>query len=50
MYNATGQLVNTYQITDYSTKIKVDVAAGVYMIKVNTVSGKEFVEKIIIQK
>ena len=44
-----GRLVGTYHLTDYQTEIVVTYASGSYVVHVITESGKEFLEKIIIQ-
>jgi hypothetical protein len=50
IYDMIGKLVAAYKITDYHTQVEVHFAAGMYMVKVDTTSGLEFIEKIIIQK
>ncbi|MDR0206747.1 MAG: T9SS type A sorting domain-containing protein [Bacteroidales bacterium] len=48
MYDMNGKTIAIYQLTDYQTNIIVDCAAGTYLIKIQTVSGKEFIEKLVI--
>jgi len=48
MYDMSGKTVAAYQLTDYQTNVTVDCAAGTYLIKIHTESGKEFIEKLII--
>jgi hypothetical protein len=49
IYEMTGKLVNQFKITNSSTQITLDVAAGTYAVRIVTAKGKQFVDKIIIQ-
>jgi len=50
IFDITGKMVGTYHLTNYSTEVIVDFISGIYIVKVRTKNGKEFVEKMIIQK
>jgi hypothetical protein len=49
LYDMTGKKVATYSLTDYQTQIAVNFATGTYVMKISTVGGKEFIEKLIIK-
>jgi hypothetical protein len=50
IFDLTGKMIRTHYLTNHSTEVVVDLASGTYVIRIRTKSGKEFVEKIIIQK
>ncbi|MDR2083733.1 MAG: T9SS type A sorting domain-containing protein [Bacteroidales bacterium] len=50
IFDINGKKIGEYQLVDYSTKVRVNFAAGTYMVRVYTKSGNEFVSKIIVQK
>jgi len=50
IFDMTGKIIDMYHLTNCLTEIAVDFAPGSYMVKVNMKNGKEFVEKVIIQK
>ena len=50
LFDVAGKLINTYQISDYQTDVIVNIAAGTYIVRANLKSGREFVNKVIIQK
>jgi hypothetical protein len=45
----TGKRVSEYLLTQPLTELTLNVANGIYLLKVNTSSGKELVTKIIVQ-
>jgi hypothetical protein len=48
--DVTGKEISTYNITRSITEIKLNIAEGAYLIRVNTKSGKELLTKIIVQQ
>jgi len=50
IFDMTGKMVTQLRITNYLTEVTLNIAAGIYVVKVNAKNGNEFVEKIIIQK
>ena len=50
IFDITGKMIQSYQITGYKTEIVVNLAAAPYMVRVITKNGREFAEKIIITK
>ena len=47
--DVTGKEVSKFTITHTLTELKLNVAEGTYLVKVNTKSGKELLTKIIVQ-
>ncbi len=50
IYDLTGRQVYTKQIADKKTELQLDVAAGIYLVKLaNTATKATYVEKLMIQ-
>jgi len=50
IFDITGKIIRTYHLTNYSTEVVIDFAPGSYVVKGITKTGREFIEKMIIQK
>jgi len=50
IYNMNGKTITQFKITSNVTEMMIDVAAGVYTVRVITEKGNDFVDKIIILK
>jgi hypothetical protein len=48
--DVTGKEVLTYSLTRSITELKLNIAEGAYLIRVNTKGGKELLTKIIVQQ